>query len=132
MENELRMIEQLEPEQVIERAKAVMLEIDYWRHVLDDSAKVNDGVLAATSAVLEALAPALVLLSLLPPERQQLIAAIVEQLRVAVEQLKAIGDANGDTVDLADGRCKALEPVGAAMRRAAGLDPDGDEPAGQS
>jgi hypothetical protein len=124
MENELHIIAGLTPEQIAERATAVVLELDYWQQILNDCETVNDAVLAATNASLEATAGALVLLQLLPAEQVPLVGAIVEQQRLGMNALLEISNALGGTLELAAGRHAALRPVGTALRRAAGLDDD--------
>jgi hypothetical protein len=129
MENELRIIAGLEPEQLAERASALALEMDYWQQVLGDASKVNDAVLDGTNAVLEATAAALALMLMHTPDQLPLVEAIMQQHRLAITALKAISEALGETVDLAAGRQAALMPVVATLRRAAGLDTySGDEP----
>lgn len=126
MENELRIIAGLNAEQISERAAAVAFELGYWQHVLDDASTVNDGVLTATTAALDATVAALTLMPLIAPEQLPLIQVIVDHQRVALTALKSITDASGATVDLAAGRLEALKPVGRTLRQAAGLDPDGE------
>lgn len=123
MEDALRIIEQLEPEQIVERAKSLQLEVDYWRQVLDDCSAVNEQLCAATVATLESTSAALTLLPLTQPAALPLIESIVEQQRVAVNALKQIAATLDGTLDLANGRMRALEPVSDALCRAAGVDP---------
>lgn len=130
MEDELRIIEGLSSEQVVERAKALALETEYWRKVLDDGSRVNDAVLAGTTAVLEATVSVVSLAPLVSPEHLPIIEAILDQQRQALTALKEVTDALGDTLELADGRRKALQPVAIALRQAAGLEPADDDAGG--
>jgi hypothetical protein len=132
MENELRIIAGLEPAQLAERAGALMLEVEYWQHVLEDRAKVNTAVRDGTAAVLDATSTAIVLAMLVEPAQVSFVETLLEQLRRAVDALAAVADAEGSTLELAVGRKKALEPVARELQRAAGIEVDDDEPAGQS
>lgn len=129
MEGDLDVIRNLSGDQVVERAKALLLEVEYWRQVLADCTKVGGSLLDGSHAVVEATVAALTLTPLVDPLHLPLVASIVEQQRKALDALKAIGDTLDGTIDLADGRQKALEPVGRELRRAAGLDDDDDDQA---
>lgn len=131
MDSDLDTIRQLDGAQVAERAKALMLECEYWQHVLDDCAKVNDAVLAGTNAVVEAKVAAIALLLLADPPMVELVGTIIAQQRKALESLRAIVDGLDGMIKLAAGRQKALEPVALELRRAAGLEPDDDDQIGE-
>jgi len=120
-------IEGLSGDQLVERAKALAFETDYWQQVLDDGAKINDGVLAASNAVLEATSTAISLTLSVPAATVPSLEAIVTEHRRALEALRSIGDALDGMLAIADGRRKELEPQVAAIRRAAGLEPDDDD-----
>ena len=121
-------IEGLSGEQLVERAQALAFEAEYWQHVLDDGAKINDGVLAASNAVLEATSTAISLTLSVPAPSVPAIETIVTEHRRALEALRSIGYALDGVLTLADGRRKALEPIVAAIKRAAGVEPDdGDQ-----
>jgi hypothetical protein len=124
MENELRIIAGLTAEQVAERASALALEVTYWQHVLDDATAVNDAVLTTATALLESTASVLILMAVAEPSALPLVQSIVDQNRAALDAVKSISDTLSRTIDLADGRQKSLEPVGRALRRAAGLEVD--------
>jgi hypothetical protein len=127
MENDVRIIEALSHEQVVERAQAVVLELEYWQHILDDCATVNDALLEATDAVLDATSSTVMLTVTATPEQLVICGELMPQLRRALDAVRTIADAQRATVDLAAGRKQALEPVGTALRRAAGLE-DHDSP----
>lgn len=121
-------IDGLSGEQLVERAQALAFEVEYWQHVLDDGAKINDGVLAASNAVLEATSTALGLTLSVPAPSVPSIEKIVTEHRRALEALRSIGEALDGVLTLADGRRKALEPIVGAIKRAAGVEPDdGDQ-----
>lgn len=130
MTDELSIIAGLSPEQVVERAKACQLEIEYWQHVLADGAAVNDAVHVGVTALLDATAAALKLVPTLEPEQLPPASTIIEQVRAAMLALKRVVDALDGTLEIADGRRKALEPIAAALLRAAGVEPGASEDAG--
>jgi hypothetical protein len=132
MENELRIIAGLDREQLVERASALQLEVEYWQLVLDDRAKVNTALRDGTRATMDATASAICLATLVHPSQLSIVETLIEQLRRAVDALSAVADAEASTLELAVGRKTALAPIGLAIRRAAGLEPDGDEPSEQS
>lgn len=132
MENELRIIAGLDRDQLVERAEALKLEVEYWQLVLDDRAKVNTALHEGTLATLDSVQSAVTLASLVDPTMLSFVETLLEQLRRAVDALHEIADAEASTLALAVGRKKALEPIGLAVRRAAGLEPDADEPSEQS
>lgn len=128
MENESHVIHTLSPEQMIERAQSLTLEVAYWQHILDDAAKVNHGVHDAAAAILEVVSAALDLVAISTPGQLARVEKVLEQSRKALEALQAIGDAVGGSIELAAGRQVALEPIAAALRRAAGAaDDNADE-----
>lgn len=126
MENDLTIVEGLTGEQLLERTKSYLLELEYWRQLIADCARVNDAVLDGTNAVLTAGAGALSLSLLVDPTAMPIIEQISEQHGKALAALKAIVVALDGTLELADGRRKALEPIAAALQRAAGLARDDD------
>jgi hypothetical protein len=129
VDGDVDIIRSLSGEQVAERAKALLLEAEYWQQVLADCTRVNDGVLEASRAVIETASTCLPLLRLVDPTALPLVEAIVEQQRLALTALKAIAETLDGTIELADGRYKALEPVASELRQAAGLEPDDDDQA---
>jgi hypothetical protein len=120
MADELDVLAGLSPEQIVERAKALALEVAYWQQVIADCETVNGAVLAGTTAVLDGTQTALALLPFVTPAQLPLVEQIVESQREALRALKAIVDALDRTLELADGRRKSLEPVADVLLRAAG------------
>lgn len=127
----LSIIEGLSPEQVLERAKACQLEVAYWQHIIADCSTVNGAVHVGVTALLDATAAALTLVPMLEPAQLPIASTIIEQVRVAMGSLKEVVDALDGTLELADGRRKALEPVKAALLRAAGVELGDDDAGGE-
>lgn len=126
MENELRIIEGLSLEQLLERAQALELEADYWRHLIDDGAAILDAVHVALTAVREATAACMILTAIVGPEALTHVETVIERQRRTLAQLEVIANTLDRVVDLADGRGKALAPVVRSLRIAAGLEVDGE------
>jgi hypothetical protein len=124
MTDEHEVIAGLSPEQVVERAKALALEVEYWQQVLDDAKTMNGAVRHGTDAILESTTAALALATVVGVAGLELVETIIGGNRKALEALTTVSDRLNGMLELADGRTKALEPVGAALLRAAGVEPD--------
>lgn len=119
-------IEGLSGDQLAERAKALLLEAEYWQLVLDDCGTINDAVLASTTAVIDSTSAAIGVVALVGPHNLPAIESVLGGNRAALDSLRTIGESLERVLELAEGRAKALAPVVAAVRAAAGLD-DGDD-----
>lgn len=123
MTDEHDVIAGLSPEQVVERAKALELEVEYWQQILDDASTMNAAVRDGAAAILESTTAALALVPIVGAIGLEQVETIIGGNRKALESLNTVGDRLNGMLELADGRTKALEPVGAALLRAAGVEP---------
>ena len=131
MTDELEVIAGLEPEQVVERAKALALEVEYWRQILDDAQAISGAVRDAAEVLLNSTATALALLPIIGESGLELAESTVAGNRQALAALKVVSVRLDGMLELADGRTKVLAPVGDALLRAAGVEP-GDELEGEA
>jgi len=123
MTDELEVIAGLSPEQRVERAKAVLLEVEYWRLILGDLSDVGSGARDVAAAIMASTESAGVLGPHLSREGYTHAETIVAENRKALAALTEVSAGLDRLADLAEGRTKAVEPiVGALLQRA------GDEP----
>ena len=123
MTDELEVIAGLEPEQIVERAKALVLEAEYWRHVLGDCRTGAAALRGVVGAIINSTTSALALVLQLEPGLLVHAESVVAHNRRAMDEVEKVIDVLDGIVTLSDGRAKALAPVGDALRRAAGVEP---------
>src|SRR5690348_16779518 len=95
-------IEGLSGDQLVERAKALVLEAEYWQLVLDDCRSINDAVLAATNAVLDSTGAAITVAACLDPGTMESVQPVLEGNRAALNSLSTIGESLGRMLELAE------------------------------
>lgn len=117
-------IKGLSGDQLVERAKELLLEVEYWQLVLDDCRTINDAALASTNSVIDSAAAAIGVVTMVGPHSLPAIQPVLDGHRAALDSLRTIGESLDRVVELATGRAKALEPVFGAMRSAAGVADD--------
>lgn len=125
-EDELEVVAALSPEQVVERARSLLLEAEYWRHTLEDLREVGVGARDVTTAILTSTESALELAVLGHSAAIVPVGRIIAENRKALDVLVQVAAGLERLAALAEGRQKSLEPVGDALLRAAGVEPDGE------
>lgn len=123
MTDELDVVAGLLPEQVVERARALLLEAEYWRHMLEDLREVGAGARDVTTAILTSTESALELAALGHSAAIVPVGRIIAENRTALDALVQVAAGLDRLAELAEGRQKSLEPVSDALMRAAGVEP---------
>jgi hypothetical protein len=123
MTDELEVIAGLSPEQRVERAKAVLLEAEYWRLILGDLRDVGRGARDVAAAIVTSTESAVALVPQLDAGRLTHVEVVVVENRKALDALTEVSAGLDRLADLAEGRTKAVEPIVAALLRAAGVEP---------
>jgi len=123
-------IEGLSGDQLAERAKALLLEAEYWQLVLDDCRSINDGLLEVSTQVIESTSALILIVGAVGPDQVALVDPVLRANRAAQDGLLTVAAGLERVLELAEGRAKAIEPVIAALRSAAGVNDDDDDDQG--
>jgi hypothetical protein len=117
----------LSSEQLLERAKAGELELEYWLKVLDDLHELHEGVHAVAAEVERST---LAVLGLLPLVKQAGVApleTIIDANSDSLKRLRLMQETLGRSLDLVDGRSKVHGKTIIVLARAAGVELDRDD-----
>jgi hypothetical protein len=112
----------LSPEQVLERAKAGQLELEYWLKVLDDLHELHEGVHAVAAEVQRSTLAVLGLLPLVKEAGAGSLASIIDANSISIKRLRLMQETLGRSLDLVNGRGKMHSETVATIAEAAGVE----------
>ena len=121
MHDEHEAIQSLSYEQVLERARAISHEAEYWRAVLDDLAAINVEVGAIADQLANGTVATLSLTSMVDQRGLGFVSDTMTALGAAMQHTSSIQALSMRLLELAGGRAEALEPQTEALRVAAGV-----------
>lgn len=112
----------LNSEQVLERAKASELELEYWRKVIDDLHELNYGIHAVAAELERSTLAVLGLLPLVKQAGAGSLETIVNANDGAMRRLRLMQETSMRTLDLVNGRSVVHSETAAAIAEAAGVE----------
>lgn len=118
MHDEHEAIQSLSYEQVLERARAISHEAEYWRAVLDDLRAINDRVGLIAEALANGTVATLSLTTMVDPNGLGFVSDTMAALSAGMHQANEIQKVTMRMLELAGGRADALAPQMAALNDA--------------
>ena len=130
MPDDHEVLRSLSPDQALERARAGLIEGEYWQQVLKDLHEVHDGVHAIADLLMGSTLAVLGLLPLVEHAGTGSLETIVEANKAAITRLHAMQRTLTGTLELSDGRSKMLLETAQAIADSLGVELDtGDDEA---